>query len=222
MTRFFLTAAAAFAVAVTASAHFVFVIPSKDAKTVQVVLSDELAPDDGVEVSKIAGTKLTVLTADGKSAPLAATKGEHALTATIPAEVRVISGSCEYGVMARGDAKPFLLVYHPKAVFAGCDEKTATLGASAVVEIVPSGASGKMAFLVLAAGKPVADAELNLMLPDGKKEKVKTDKDGKTKAFAATGRYGAWAKVNEAKSGTLGEQKYDEVRHYATLVVDVK
>lgn len=222
MTRYFLASAVALAVAVSASAHFVFVIPTKDAKTVQIVLSDELAPDDGVEVGKIAGTKLTVLTADGKSAPLAATKGEHALKATIPAEARVISGSCEYGVMARGDAKPYLLVYHPKTVFAGCDEKTATLGAAAIAEIVPSGTSGKMAFLVLSAGKPVAEAEVTVMLPDGKKEKVKTDKDGKTKAFAATGQYGAWAKVNEAKSGTLGDKKYDEVRHYATLVVDVK
>lgn len=222
MTRFFLTAATAIAFAVTASAHFVFVIPTKDAKSVQVVLSDELEPDDGVEVAKIAGTKLTVVTADGKSASLPTTKGEHALTAVIPTDARIISGSCEYGVMARGDAKPYLLMYHPKTVFAGCDEKTATLGAAAVVEIVPSGTSGKMAFLVLAAGKPVADAEVNLMLPDGKKEKVKTDKDGKTKVFAATGRYGAWAKVTEAKAGTLGDKKYEEARHYATLVVDVK
>lgn len=222
MTRYLLAVSTAFAVAVSASAHFVFVIPAKDAKTVQVVLSDELEPDDGVDVAKIAGTKLTVLTADGKSAPLATTKGEHALNATIPADARVISGSYEYGVMARGDAKPYLLMYHPKAVFAGCDEKTATLGASAVVEIVPTGTSGKMAFLVLAAGKPVANTEVSLMLPDGKKEKVKTDKDGKTKAFAATGRYGAWAKVTEAKAGTLGDKKYEEARHYATLVVDVK
>jgi uncharacterized GH25 family protein len=222
MTRFFLSAAAALALAVSASAHFVFVVPAKDAKTIQVVMSEDLDPDADVPVEKIAATKLTVLTADGKTAPVAHTKGKDALTATLPADARLVYGTCAYGVMTKGGAKPYLLAYHPKAVLAGCDEKAATLGAAAAAEIVPVGTSGKMAVLALAAGKPVADAEVNVMLPDGTKEKAKTDAAGKTKPFTATGRYGAWAKVNEAKAGEFDGQKYDEIRHYATVVADVK
>ena len=54
------------------------------------------------------------------------------------------------------------------------------------------------------------------------KEKVKTDKDGYTQAFEKTGRYAAYFKFNEAKSGEHDGKKYEEVRHYATLVVDLK
>ena len=222
MARFLLAAAATLALAVSASAHFVFVVPAKDAKTIRVVMSEDLDPDADVPVDKIAATRLTVLTADGKTAPVAHSKSANTLTATLPADARLVYGTCAYGVMKKGDAKPYLLAYHPKEILAGCDETAATRGTAAPAEIVPVGTSGKTAFLVLAAGKPVTDAEITVLLPDGTKEKAKTDASGKTKPFAATGRYGAWAKVNEIKSGESDGQKYDEIRHYATVVVDVK
>jgi hypothetical protein len=45
-------------------------------------------------------------------------------------------------------------------------------------------------------------------------------KDGYTQAYPAKGRYGAWARDTVAKQGEFGGKKYDETRHYATLVVE--
>lgn len=222
MTRYLLTAITAAALALSASAHFVFIVPAKDAKTIQVVMSEVLEPDDQVGSEKFTAIKLSARTADGKVISLSHQKKEHELVAEVPADARLIYGSVPYGVMQKGDAKPYLLAYHPKAVLASCDEKLATLGSSAAAEVVPTGTNGKMMFTVLAAGKPVADAEVNLILPDGAKEKVKTNAQGQTKAFAASGRYGLWVKVNETKTGDLDGKKYEEIRHYATLVIDVK
>ena len=72
--------------------------------------------------------------------------------------------------------------------------------------------------LVKGAGKPVADAEGTVVLPDGKKEKVKTDADGYTATFEQTGRFAAYLRHTETRAGEHGGQKYEEVRHYATLV----
>jgi hypothetical protein len=186
------------------------------------VFSDSLDPDDGVEIAKIAGLKLALRDAAGKDRPLSHTTGKDALAVTLPGSgPRVVFGSVEYGVLARGDAKPFLLAYHPKAVLGGAGDKAATLGESAAAELIPVAAPGSIRFKLLAAGKPVADAEVNVLKPDGSKTKVKTDKDGLTPAVDGVGRYGAWAKVSAATAGELGGKKYEEVRHYATLVVDV-
>ena len=73
---------------------------------------------------------------------------------------------------------------------------------------------------MLAKGKPVADAEVTVLLPGDERKKVVTDKAGYTPVFEAAGRYGVWARHFETVSGESGGQKYEEVRHYATLVVD--
>src|SRR5947199_38561 len=73
----------------------------------------------------------------------------------------------------------------------------------------------------LADGKPLADAEVSVLLPGGGKKAGKTDKDGYTEAFDGTGRFGVSAKHIEAKGGEYNGKRYEEARHYATLVVDV-
>lgn len=221
--RWYLSVAMAVAlVAGPARAHFVFVVPQKDGTSVKVVFSDSLEPDENVDIAKIAGLKLTGRYDGGKHAPIECKKGEHCLTGTLGlVDPRVVFGSLDYGVIQRGEAKPFLLKYHPKAVFAGTDTRAATLGEAADLEIVPVTESGKTRFRLLAKGKPVADAEGGVLLPDGKKEKVNTDADGYTPAFTQTGRYAAYLRLTEAKAGEHDGKKYEEVRHYATLVVDV-
>ena len=85
----------------------------------------------------------------------------------------------------------------------------------------PSSVVAGQRLRVLAGGKPVAGTEVTVLKPDGKTEKVKTDEAGLTPAFAAAGRYGAWAKTVRAEAGELGGKKYEEVRHYATLVAEL-
>ena len=117
---------------------------------------------------------------------------------------------------------PALIVYHPKFVAAGVTGKEATVGDKCPLEIVPATVGGKTRFQLLAAGKPVENAEGSLTRPDGKKEALKTDKDGFTAAFEPTGRYAATLRHTEAKAGEYEGKKYAEAKHYATLVVDVK
>lgn len=219
MLRALIAAAVLFAAPVAARAHMVYVVPSADGKTVTVVFSDSLAPDEKVKMDKLAGLKL-VARIDGQDAPVECTKGDHSFTAKLTKTPAVAYGTAVYGLLSRSE-KPTLLVYHPKAVFAGADAKAATVGEPAALEVVPVTEAGKTRFRLLAKGKPVADAEGSVLKPDGTKEKVKTDADGYTPVFDQTGRYAAYLKLTEAKAGEHDGKKYEEVRHYATLVADV-
>jgi uncharacterized GH25 family protein len=219
MTRLLLSVAAVAAFAAAASAHMVYVVPAADNQSVTVVFSDSLAPDEKVKMDKVAGLKL-VARIDGTDSPVECTTGDHSFTAKLTKTPAVAYGTAVYGLLSKAE-KPTLLVYHPKAVFAGADAKAATVGEAAALEVVPVTEAGKTRFRLLAKGKPVADAEGSVMRPDGSKEKVKTDADGYTTAFDQTGRYAAYLKLTEAKAGEHDGKKYEEVRHYATLVADV-
>lgn len=222
MTRL-LSAAVLLAAALTADAHFVFVVPdAKDAGKALVVLSDELAVDDAVTTEKLGGLKLSARDSSGKTADVALVKEKHSFNATVPGTgPRVVFGSVNYGVMQKGDAKPFLLAYHPKAVVGATPADGGNVGTALPAELIPVVGKGKVKFQLVAGGKLVADAEATVLLPGGGSEKAKTDKDGFTKEFDKPGRYGAWVRHAEAKAGEHDGKKYEEVRHYATLVVDV-
>lgn len=206
--------------AAAAQAHFPFVVPDDKGQSAKVVFSDNLEPDPNVNIEKLANTKLTLRDAAGKESALEWKKGEGFYAVNVPGTGdRVVFGVTDYGVLQKGDAKPFKLVYYPKAVL-GAANATA-LGEKAGLDVIADGASAKVRFRVLAAGKPVADSEVTVLLPGGNKKAVATDKDGYTPAFEGAGRYGVYAKLIEAKAGEHGGKKFDEIRHYATLVCDV-
>ena len=216
MNRLFLSVITLAASAVVAHAHMVYVVPAKDGGAITVVFSDSLEPDEKVKMDKLAGLKLIART-DGKDVPVEYTKADHSFAAKLPKGASVVYGTVAYGLLSRSE-KPTLLVYHPKAVLAGAGLKSATVGEAAAQEIVPVTEAGKTRFQLLAKGKPVAAAEGTVVLPDGTKEKVTTDKGGYTPGFEQTGRYAAYLKLTEAKAGEHDGKKYEEVRHYATLV----
>jgi uncharacterized GH25 family protein len=210
-----------FALATTAGAHFVFIVPDKDGSTAKVVFSDDLNPDENVPISKFAATKLLLVQGD-KGIPLDLKKGENCYDVKVPGKgVRVVQGMTEFGVLTKGKDKKetFLLRYHPRAVI-GTPKEAMKPDAELAVEILPVFEDGKLRLLVASKGKPVADAEVNVLLP-GDKKKATTDKKGLTDAFDAPGRYGAYVRHSEAKSGEYDGKKYDEIRNYATLVVDL-
>ena len=205
-----------------AQGHFPFIVPEGKGETAKVVFSDSLEPDTKVNIEKLAGTKLVLRDAAGKETPLEWKKGEGFYAVTVPgAGDRVVYGVTDYGVLQKGEEKPFKLVYYPKAVIGAAAAKTATVGEKLPLEVAAEGAGGKVKFRVLAAGKPAANLEVTVMLPDGAKKAATTDAGGYTPEYDAAGRYGVYAKLIEAKTGDLGGKKFDEVRHYATLVCDV-
>jgi len=202
------------------SAHFIWIVPEgSNGAMAKVVFSDSLEPDENVAIEKIAATKLHGRDAAGKSVPLEWKKDEHALRLqlTEPGPL-VIGGTCQYGVVQRGNAKPALLLYHPKWIRGPLkDDKAWNL---LPLEIVPRGA-GK--FVVLAEGMPAAGLEVVATPPaPGKKATLKTDAQG---AFTiddkAPGLYAIRARHNEAKAGEWNGKKYEEKRQYATLVYRV-
>jgi uncharacterized GH25 family protein len=218
MNRMFGAVLVGLLAAAAAQGHFTFVVPEPGGASVKVIFSDDLKPDTAVNVEKIADTKLTVRDASGKETPVTLTKGDGCYTATVPGTGdRVVSGVTEYGVLQKGDAKPFRLVYHPRALI-GSPQVSAA--ATEKLVILPEKTGGKVRFRVVTEGKPLADAEVSVIAPDGKKHAAKTDKDGLTQTFDAPGRYGVVARLSEMKSGEYAGRKYEEVRHYATLVAD--
>jgi uncharacterized GH25 family protein len=218
MNRMFGAVLVGLLAAAVARGHFPFVVPEPGGTSAKVIFSDDLNPDTAVAIEKIAETKLVVRDAGGKELPVELKKGDGFYLATLPGSGdRVVSGTTEYGVMQKGDAKPFRLVYHPRALIG--NSKVAAAAAEKLV-IVPEATGGKVRFRVVTEGKPLADAEVTVIV-GGKKNPAKTDKDGLTPAFEATGRVGVVTRLSEAKGGEYAGKKYEEVRHYATLVMDV-
>jgi uncharacterized GH25 family protein len=209
-----------FAVA-AANAHFPFVVPDDKGESAKVVFSDNLDPDENVNIEKIANTKLTIRDSAGKDTALEWKKGEGFYALNLPGKGdRVVFGVTDYGVLQKGEDKPFKLAYFPKAVVGAAGAKP--IGEKLALEVVAEGGTGgKVRFRVLAAGKPLAESEVTVMVPGGTKKMVKTDKDGYTPGYEGAGRYGVYAKQIEVKSGEHAGKKYDEIRNYATLVCDV-
>lgn len=222
MNRIILAVFGSFVSLASATAHMVYVVPTAvgEEVAVTVVFSDNLEADEKVDIAKVGGLKLTGRYGNGMENEIALAAEKHTLKGKMKGtQPQVAFGTVDYGVIAKADAKPALLRYHPKAVLAGTDETAATIG-KAAIEIVPVVEGGKVTFRVLAAGKPVPDVEVSVTTPDGNKEKVKADKDGRTPAYVAKGRFAAYAKYSEPTAGEAGGKKYEEIRHYATLVVD--
>jgi uncharacterized GH25 family protein len=222
MYRMIGAALVALGAASVAWGHFPFIVPEGKGETAKVIFSDDLEPDTKVNIEKLAGTKLTLRNAAGKESPLEWKKGEGFYAVTVPgAGDRVVYGVTEYGVLQKGEDKPFKLTYFPKAVIGTATAKEATVGEKLPLEIAATGTPGKLKFRVLAAGKPAANLEVTVILPDGAKKAVTTDKDGNTPEYDATGRFAVYAKLIEPKGGEFGGKKFDESRNYATLVCDV-
>ena len=221
MKRMFGAAVVGLVSIAAAQAHFPFIVPEADGSRAKVVFSDSFEPDANVDITKLANTKLAVRDATGKETALEWKKGDACYLVDLPGSGdRVVYGTTDYGVLQKGDAKPFRLMYYPKAVIGKA--AAPAVGEKLALEVVATGDPGKTKFRVLAAGKPVPEAEVSVMVPGTVKRDVKTDKEGFTPAFAETGRYGVYAKLIEAKAGESAGKKFDEVRHYATLVADVK
>jgi uncharacterized GH25 family protein len=211
--------------AAAAHAHAVYVVPAADGQ-VTVVFSDDLRPDERIKDAtwkKLDKLALTAVTADGTATPVKPEKGEHCLKATVPVGTKVVTGRVEYGVSTKG-AKPALVLFYPKAVLGGvpADDAKPTAG----MDIVPTVEAGKVRFRVLNSGKPVAGAKVSVMLPEQKGESetadATTDEQGLTPGFEGAGRFGVTVRHVEDKAGEVGGEKYEQVTHVATLVVDVK
>jgi uncharacterized GH25 family protein len=213
------------ACAAPARAHFVWLLPADSAArplSARVIFSDSLEPDRATLLKKLTHLSVYARDAAGKVTELKTTAAGKALTATVPGTgPRAVLAVCPYGVVARGKAEPFLLHYSAKT-FVGPDPADALLTRTwkrAALEVVPV-VAGTPAVRVLWRGKPLAGAEVVLLVP-GKDKAVerKTDKSGlvKLEKPARGGLYGVRAGHIVKKAGEQAGKKYSSVRYYATL-----
>lgn len=220
MNRYFNCVLSLAGAATLAHAHFVFVVPDADGAKAKVIMSETLKPDPQVGIAIISGTKLASRTA-GVDSPLPLVKADQSLEVALAGKgLRVIHGVTDLGITQRG-GKPHILIYYPKTILGDPFDQKSVLGKEVPAEIVPTGRAGKLSLTLLSRGKPQSDAEITVILPDGSEKKLKTDASGQTETLPQTGRFGAWARFWEATPGERDGKKYEEVRHYATLVFDV-
>lgn len=219
--RYLTAFGAVIAFAAAAHAHFVFVFV--DGAEARLVFGHKAEPDPVVSPARAEKTVLTARDTAGKETKLKTEKGAgNYYRAPLPEKPAVVFGTTEAGVTQRGDDPPLLSFYYPKVIVGDPFAKGTAAGTA--LELVPVRDGGKVRFSVLAAGKPVAGVEVTVGLPGASEDKspvVKTDKDGRTEAFEARGRYCVAARYSEAKAGEFGGKKYAAVRHTATLVFDL-
>ena len=198
----------------------------KGGEAVVVVFGHGLQPDPKVKESswqRMSGLKLTARDANGQPTPVTWAKAEHSLTAKVPAGTQVVAGSVDYGVYAKEGKAPRYIQFLPKAVIGTIPADGGVLGKSCELELVPIMEAAKVRFRVLSHGKAVANAEVDVLVPEKSEHvDVSTDDNGLTPAFDARGRYAVTVRQEEVKSGEVNGQKYDSIIRVATLVVDVK
>lgn len=227
MRRWALTVLTLAGTAAAAPAHFIWIVPGAPADgkaTAQVIFSDSLRPDGPELLARIKQTELFARSADGKTAPVKWTDGKDAYHVKASEKgPSVVGGVCRYGLFQRGEAPPFLLMYYPKALLAAPAHGTPLFQQAAdrlPLEIVPAKDAGT--FVVLWQGKPLAGADVVILVP-GKDKDVerKTDKQGAfTLELAGKGVYGMRVRHTEAKEGEHDGKPYKEVRHHATLAFE--
>lgn len=223
MLRYMLTAMLSVSVCGFSHAHFLFVVPDeKEPTKVVAVFSEDLEVDENIPAERMAGLEMTGVFDGGKQAAIEFKPGKSCMNGYLGLfDPQYAYGSLPLGVRQRGDSDPYLLVYHPKTVFAGSKLGYAPVGDKAVpVELVPVVKGQKVQFRVMVGKQAAKDTEVTVLLPDGNRKKVMTNDDGLTPEFEGLGRYGAWTKHVDEKPGEHDGKKYTEARHYATLVVD--
>jgi len=219
-----MTAAVVALLAVSAaSAHFVWIVPDEaDKGRALVVFSDTLAPDKNPALlDRIAQTKLFMQGVGDKDAPLEWKKLETSYEIPLPGNTGGnIGGVCKYGVTQRGDSKPFLLVYYPKLIVGA---PTGKAWERLAIEMVPSRTSKGLRVQVLYKGKPApADLDVAVLGPKGQKTTLKTDAKGEINLETPNaGVYGLRVLHTVNETGEHEGKKYEQVRAYATLVLNV-
>lgn len=222
MRRLFWSALLALASSIPLAAHFVFVVPAPEAGRALVVISETPAPDPEVDVAMISNTTLSFRNLEGRDTPVALSKSAHAFTVALPSTAPgVVHGRSDLGVTSREGSIPHVLLYYPKTIIGDPFEARTRLGSQVPIELVPVGHAGGFRLLLLVKGEPVTQGEVAVIGPNGKEAVLSTGADGMTGEFSGPGRFAAWARHWESAPGERNGRRYEQLRHYATLVIDV-
>jgi len=203
----------------SAAAHFVFILPPTDGKTVSVIFSDTPAKDEKVEIGKIEFKTAQLVSAAGKTKSVAVEPEAGVWRVPVESDTAEVRATVEYGVVNRGGGNAIRLRHHARLILG----EVAEAAPAAPFDITPVKVSSGIAFRVTFAGKPIAGVDVTVHEPDTKQRKVlKTDASGQTPGFAKPGRYSARAMHADKAPGEFEGRKYLVTHDYATVTVAVK
>ncbi len=202
--------------------HFSFIVPQPGGKVAHLIVSETLKPDPVVSAEIASSAKLFLREGTGQVHTLTHTAAGDHLKIELPGKGdRIVYGQANLGISpGRQVAKPYLLLYYPKTLIGGQRGEAARVGGEQVVEIVPHGETGSVQLEVLARGKPLADAEITVVLPGGREKRIKTNDKGIAGPLTEAGRYAIWARFWEPGTGEHNGKAYEQVRHYGMLVFE--
>lgn len=219
MTRGIVTVILASVFANAAAAHFVFILPPTDGKTVAVIFSDTPVKDEKIETKKIELKTAEIVLKGGKVKPVDVVPEAGGWRVPVGADTAQVRATLEYGVMNRGVGQAVRLRHHARLLLGDvADPKPA-----APFDLTPVKVPSGIAFLVTFEGKPVAGADVTVHEPDSTARKVmKADANGITPGFAKPGRYSARATHIDKTPGEFEGRKYLVTHHYATVTFVAK
>lgn len=219
MSRGIATVLLATTFATTAEAHFVFLLPPTEGRTVTAIFADTPKKDEKVEIGKIEFKAVQVLSASGKTTSATVTAEAGGWRVTVPDDTAEVRATVEYGVVNRGEGHVIRLRHHARLFLGDAPDEKPAAAFDVAVARGPSGT----AFRVTFDGKPVAGADVTVHEPGTDLLKVlKTDPDGVTPAFTKPGRYSARAMYADKTPGEFEGRKYAVTHSYATATVVLK
>ncbi|MBC7820184.1 MAG: DUF4198 domain-containing protein [Planctomycetaceae bacterium] len=211
----------------SASAHFLWLLTGSPAGSdkVQVFFGEAAEADDPALLDKVLKAEVWSVGGRGEPKLLTLTKGKEALEAELtgPARGSTLILKHNYGVLAKGGAEPFLLMYYGKT------HPTALPGTWRAVkddtrlplEIVPTNDGSSTLLQVTWKGKPLAGSTVTVIGPGiDKKMEGMTDEAGNFRCeLPKAGTFSIRAKHSENTEGKLDDKEYKSVRHYSTLTL---
>ncbi len=209
-------------------AHFVWVsLSGGDGSTASLFFGEGPEPGEAYLLDKVAQSEAFARTADGDYVPLKLEKQVEGLngswtTSQAEAGWQTLEAICNYGVLEKGDA-PFWLKYYAKYVDAAAIENE-TLRASRKLplDVIPVKIDGGIELTVQFAGEPVEGAEVVITDDIYNESTHQTDASGKVlleNPKSVT--YSIRARWIEESAGENEGKKYESVRHYSTVALNL-
>lgn len=220
-THTFLIAATIGAVVVAAQpsfGHFLWLVPVDDS-TVDVYFSETAEPGSPGLLDRVADARVRRFTIDGILKDVPVEKTSESLRARTKSDQKaVFLLHFNYGIAGHG-GRGFLLHYYAKTgeVF---DNSFAR--ARSALDLKPETEGSDLRLSVLWHDKPISQSQVVIVTPDGERiEKTSNDSGQISFAPKERGLYSIRARHIEAREGVADGKEYSEVRHYATLALNL-
>lgn len=204
-----------------AVAHFVFLLPPTDGKSVTGVFADRPQAEDTGEIGKISTPTVRLVSLSGKATTTSPDPITGGWRIPVGNDTAAVRATVEYGVVNRGEGHLIRIRHHAHLLLGERAEENPDERPE--FALTPVAVTAGLAFRVTFAGKPVTGADVTVYEPGSDQLKVlKADADGLTPGFAKPGRYSARAMHIDKTPGEFEGRKYAVTHSYATATATVK